>query len=90
MKFGTQDLPFAAFLHATRMLRFLACECSNGNGRIPFLFDDPKREGDRLHIEFESGAECPAVSFYDSVRHLRRVMTRVQSNGVMEHEHHRN
>ncbi len=90
MKFSTQDLPFAAFLHATRKLHFLACECSNGNGRIAFLFDDPKREGDRLHIEFESGAECPAVSFYDSVRHLRRVMTRVQSNGVMEHEQHRN
>ncbi len=90
MKFITQDLPFAAFLHATRKLRFLGCECSNGNGRVAFVFDDPSEEGERLHIEFESGAECPAVSFFDSVRHPRRVMTRVQSNGVMEHEHHRN
>ena len=84
--FITQDLPFAAFPHATRKLRFLGCECSNGNGRVAFVFDDPSEEGERLHIEFESGAECPAVSFYDSMRHLRRVMTRVQSNGVMEHE----
>ncbi len=89
MNFITQDLPFAAFLHATRKLHFLACECSNGNGRIAFLFDDPKREGDRLHIEFESGAECPAVSFYDAVRHLRRVMTRAQSTGTTENERSR-
>ena len=89
MKFITQDLPFAAFLHATRKLRFLACECSNGNGRIAFVFDDPKREGEQLHIEFESGAECPAVSFYDSVRHLRRVMDGTRNRGAVEHEHHR-
>ena len=88
MKFGTEDLPFAAFLHATRKLRFLVCECSNGNGRIAFVFDDPKREGDRLHIEFESGAECPAVSFYDSIRHLRRVMDGTRNRGAVEHEHH--
>ena len=88
MKFGTQDLPFAAFLHATRKLRFLGCECSNGNGRIAFLFDDPKREGDRLHIEFESGAECPAVSFYDSVRHLRRVMDGTRNKGTARHAYH--
>ncbi len=88
--YRTEDLPFAAFLHASRRLRFLCCARGNSDGRIAFVFDDPKREGDRLHIEFESGAECPAVSFYDSVRHLRRVMTRVQSNGVMEYEQHRN
>ena len=89
MKFITQDLPFAAFLHATRKLRFLSCECLNGNGRVAFVFDDPSEEGERLNVEFESGAECPAVSFYDSIRHLRRVMTKVQNNGVIEHEYRR-
>ena len=88
MNFITQDLPFAAFLHATRKLRFLGCECSNGNGRVTFVFDDPSEEGERLHIEFESGAECPAVSFYDSVRHLRRVMDGTRNRGAVEHEHH--
>ncbi len=83
--FRTQDLPFSAFLHATRKLRFLGCEAVNGQGKIAFLFDDPNGEGERLQIEFESGAECSAAIFYDSVRHLRRVMTRVQNTGV-EHE----
>ncbi len=85
MKFSTEELPFAAFLYATRSLRFLGCESLNGNGRIAFVFDDPKCEGERLHIEFESGAECPAATFYDSVRHLRRVMDRTQSTGANDH-----
>ena len=87
MNLHTEDLPFAAFLHATRLLRFLGCESVNGSGRIIFVFDDPEDDGDRLQIDFESGAECPAAVFYDSVRHLRRVMTRVQSKGIFEHEH---
>ena len=76
MKFRTEDLPFAAYLHATRRLRFLGCEPANGGGRVAFLFDDPRSEGERLRVEFEGGAECSAASFYDSVRHLRRVMER--------------
>ena len=86
MIFRTKDLPFAAFLHATRLLRFLGCEPLNGSGRIIFVFDDPEDEGDRLQIDFESGAECPASVFYDSVRHLRRVMTRVGNKGAMDNE----
>ena len=79
MKFSTQDLPFAAFLHATRRLRFLGCDPVNGNGRVAFAFNDPKGEGEALYVEFESGAECSAAGFYDSVRHLRRVM-----DGIMK------
>ena len=88
MKFSTQDLPFAAFLHATRRLRFLSCDPVNSNGRVAFAFNDPKGEGEALYVEFESGAECPAAGFYDSIRHLRRVMTRVQNNGELEYEQH--
>jgi hypothetical protein len=80
--FKTEDLPFAAFLHAARKLRFLGCESLNGNGRIAFVFADPNSEGAKLQIEFESGAECPAVALYDSVRHLRRVM-----DGTKNREH---
>ena len=72
-RYTTSHLPFAAYLHSTRRLRFLGCE-PNGNGRVAFVFDDAKGEGSHLHIRFESGAECPAVGFYDSIRHLRRVM----------------
>jgi hypothetical protein len=79
MTFRTEDLPFASFLHTTRKLRFLGCEPVASNGRVAFVFDDPKGEGEQLHIEFESGAECSAAAFYDSVRHLRRVMDRTRS-----------
>lgn len=87
MKFSTEDLPFAAFICATRKLPFVGCKSVNGNGRIVFVFDDAKNEGDQLHIQFESGAECSAAAFYDSVRHLRRVMTRVGNNGTRNSEH---
>ena len=92
MIFQTEDLPFASYLHATRRLRFVACEPVSSFGRVAFLFDDPRSEGDRLQIEFEGGAECSAASFYDSVRHLRRVMDGTRnhrSNGAREHEHYR-
>ncbi len=82
--YRTEDLPFAAFLYATRKLRFLACEPVNGTGRIAFTFADGDGAGDLLHLQFESGAECPAAAFYDSIRHLRRVMDRTRSK---EHEY---
>jgi len=83
-RFHTEDLPFAAFLCATRRLRFLGCESANGNARVAFIFDDPANEGERLQVEFESGAECSAAAYYDSVRHLRRVMTRAMEQGITE------
>lgn len=85
--FITEDLPFAAYLHASRKLRFLTCQV-NGIGRIAFVFADANQEGNRLHLEFESGAECGAVTLYDSIRHLRRVMDRTRSNGTHEHHTH--
>ena len=87
--FITGDLPFASYLHATRKLRFIACEL-NGAGRIAFVFEDPNGEGEQLHIQFESGAECPAAVFYDSVRHLRRVMTRTQNKGAAHNDNYYN
>jgi hypothetical protein len=87
--FRTIDLLFAAFLHSTRALPFLGCEV-NGRGRIAFVFDDPNAQGGQLHIEFESEAQCPAAAFYDSVKHLRRIMDRskLQTNrGTFEHDY---
>ena len=89
MRFWTQDLPLAAFLHSTRRLRFLACERVDGNGRITFVFEDLNGEGEHLHIAFEAGAECPAAAFYDSIRHLRRVMDGTKNSrnkGAFENE----
>jgi hypothetical protein len=71
--FRTTDLPLAAYLHSTRGLPFVGCEADR-NGRVAFVFDDPSADGERLRIDFESGALCAAAAFYGSVRHLRRVM----------------
>lgn len=84
-KFRTCDLPFTAYLHSTRRLRFAGCEAANGDGRVFFTFEDPASLGDLMQLEFESGAECSAVAFYDSVRHLRRVMSRTGSKGAAKH-----
>jgi hypothetical protein len=83
--YHTEDLPFAAFLYATRKLRFLACAPVDGRNRIAFAFADNDKTGERLQVEFESGAECSAVAFYDSIRHLRRVMDRTRSKEQDEH-----
>lgn len=85
--FRTEDLPLAAFICATRKLPFLGCESVNGNGRIAFAFDDAIGMGEQLQIEFESGAQCSAVAFYDSIRHLRRVMSRAGSKGLRNNEY---
>ena len=86
--FLTEDLPFAAYLHASRKLRFLTCQQVSGNDRVAFVFADPNNEGDRLHLNFESGAECPAAAFYDSIRHLRRVMDRTRTRSIEQNEYH--
>ncbi len=78
--FSTEDLPFAAYLHAAHKLRFIGCEQGDEIGRVAFIFSDPEVRGDQMNIDFESGAECPAATFYDSIRHLRRVMDRTRSN----------
>ena len=78
-RFRTEELPFAAYLHASHKLRFLGCEPVADTGRVAFVFFDPANEGDQMNVQFESGAECPAAAFYDSIRHLRRVMDRTRS-----------
>ena len=85
--FSTEDLPFAAYLHASRKLRFLTCQVSGGMDRVAFVYADPDHEGDQLHLNFEYGAECHAGDFYDSIRHLRRVMDRTRTRSIEQNEH---
>lgn len=72
MRFRTEDLPLAAYVYTTRKLQFLRCEPVLGNGRVAFVFADPNGEGEQLHIAFESGEECAAAAFSDSIRHEAR------------------
>lgn len=74
MCFRTESLGLACYLFATRKLKFLGCRDSESSGRVLFVFNDPNGEGERHRAEFEAGAEVPAVTFMDTIRHLRRVM----------------
>jgi hypothetical protein len=87
--YRTANLPFAAYVHSTHKMHFLGCEHIGGTGRVAFVFSDPEGNGEQMNVEFEYGAECPAVGYYDSIRHLRRVMDRTRSNEQHEHSTHR-
>jgi hypothetical protein len=76
--FRTGDLPFASFLLSMKKLRFLECE---GSGSIRFLFADPENQGDRLFLEYQSGAFVPAIAFYASVKYLRQQMGALDRRG---------
>lgn len=86
--YRTDSLPFACFLHSTGKLRFLRCESVDGSGRLNFVFSDPQAQGGELHIAFESGAEAPAAAYFDSIRHLRRVMDRSRDQGAFISDRH--
>lgn len=72
-KYATTFLPFAAYLHCTGRLKFAGCEPVGDGQHVRFVFDDSEGQGEGLSIEFESGAECSAAGFYDSIRRLRRL-----------------
>lgn len=79
-KFRTEHLPLAAYIVAARKLPFTGAELNENGGNggndrvVTFVFDDPKDEGERINIQFEAGAEVAAVTYYDSMRRLRRVV----------------
>ena len=72
-EFRTAHLPLAAFILTGQQLRFLRCQRMSAD-RVEFIFDDPHGCGEQLGLSFECGAECPATSFYDSIRRLRKIM----------------
>jgi hypothetical protein len=72
-QFLTQDLGFACFLYAAHKLKFVGCKDA-ANGKVNFMFNDPNGDGENHRMEFEAGAEVPAVTFMDTIRHMRRVM----------------
>ena len=87
MKFRTERLPLAIFLHATGRLRFLGCE-PNGHGRLRFVFDDPGGNGPQAELEFDSGGKVSASALFASQKFLRRAMD-TQKLGAPEHAHGR-
>lgn len=85
--YRNDDLPFSAYLHASRKLRFVGCEVDN-IGHVTFVFADPDNQGDELHLAYEAGAECGAAALYDSIRRLRRVMDGTKFRSTRSNEQH--
>jgi hypothetical protein len=86
--YQTDDLPFASYLLSSGRLRFVECR-ANGGGRLAFAFDDPQDEGDAIRIEYEAGAKVAAVTYYDAIRRLRRIMTQTTNKGERDHGYNR-
>lgn len=87
VRYSTERLPWATYLHATEGLLFLGCE-STTSGKVRFVFEDPDRHGDQLELEFDRGATVSATALFASQKFLRRQMTEILSNrrnGVSKH-----
>ena len=68
--FETHNLALAAFLIASKYLRYRGTRVEAG--RATFAFEDLDGLGPKLEGEFLSGAECSATLFHSSVKRLRR------------------
>jgi hypothetical protein len=77
VKFVTERLPLAIFLHASERLRFLACEPGERSGKVLFVFADPGSIGAQTELEFDRNAPVPATALFASQKFLRRKMTEV-------------
>jgi hypothetical protein len=53
--FRTESLPVAAFIHASRSLKFIGCKPSRP-GIQEFVFYDPDECGSDLEFAFDNGA----------------------------------
>jgi hypothetical protein len=73
--FITERLPLAAYLHASKKLKFRLCGQGLNPGKILFSFTDPDAIGDQLEVEFDSGAACSATALFASQKFMRRKMT---------------
>jgi hypothetical protein len=72
--FITERLPLAAYLHASRKLRYRSCGHGLNPGKIRFAFDDPEGIGDQLEVEYDSGAVCSATALFAAQKFMRRKM----------------
>lgn len=79
-EYPTADLPFAAYLVTSKRLPYLRCVWSID--RMQFIFSDPKGEGNRIFMEYQSGAEAPILLFYSAVKFLRQEISSAQGRRV--------
>jgi hypothetical protein len=77
--FQTERLQLAIYLHASERLPFRQCALGV-NGKVRFAFDDPKRIGEQLELEFDRGASVSASALFASQKFLRRKMSEAIEN----------
>jgi hypothetical protein len=76
-EFRTKRLAFASFLHAARSLPYLGATNSD-DGRVAFIFQDEQSLGPQLEMEFDAGANVPAIRLFSSQTYLRRQIAAAQ------------
>jgi hypothetical protein len=86
----TENLPVAAFIHATRALKFLRCEPAGRPGILQFVFGDPNDQGDDLELSYDSGAKVVASAHFSAIRAMRTAMTKTTTNTFTGATHVRN
>jgi hypothetical protein len=89
MKFVTERLPLAIFLHATERLMFLGCEPEKHGPKLVFAFSDPDSKGSQAELEFDRGAAVPATALFASQKFLRRKMTEALNSNNRSTEYER-
>lgn len=86
--FCTERLQLAIYLHASQKLAFLGCSPSK-NGKISFVFEDPKFCGSQAELEFDRGAKVGASDLFASQKYLRRAMSMANNRRLEEPDHER-
>lgn len=79
--FQTESLPVAAYIHASRSLKFIGCKPSRP-GIQQFLFFDPDGRGSDLEFAFDNGAKVGASAMFSAVKFLRTEMSKSSSPNI--------
>lgn len=78
--FSTPHVDFAAFVAASRKLKYI--DATTHGGRTFFTFDDPDHIGPQLEIEFHTGALVPAETYFTTLRHFFEVIRKHHCGGA--------
>lgn len=85
MRFATERLPLATYLHASGRLKFLHCEPSRP-GRVAFIFADEQNTGPQAQMEFDMGATAPAIALFAAQTFLRRAINEIENTNTPKKE----
>lgn len=79
--FQTESLPVAAYIHASRSLKFVGCKPSRP-GIQEFVFSDPDDRGSDLEFTFDNGGTVGASAMFSAVKFLRTEMSKSSTSNL--------